>query len=360
MLKVKKPKTITEKLIGQYEQLRPTYQSFCTRLQELFKTLLIEANIIYHTVEFRTKKISSFREKINRPDKKYNSIKQLIDLCGVRIIVYYPEDVERVVNILYSEFIVDKDNSSNKVTQLQPHEFGYSSVHLVVSLLDPRRNLVEWRQMKDFKAEIQVRTVLQHAWAAISHALQYKHEEEVPRNLRRRLFRLSGLLELADEEFSFLNREHQALASKLAIASAEVMASVAIDRVSLSEWVRRSTLSKAFSENAAKAGFTIVDDSEVSAISNLAWICRHFAITTISELEGMVKSVESTGYDFLMTLFSRQHSMKRWVASPEFVVMLILIFVFHDRLTSTDLVSQGWDGDIATFVINVAKSYEKS
>jgi hypothetical protein len=58
---------------------------------------------------------------------------------------------------------------------------------------------------------VQVRTVLQHAWASISHALQYKQEDDIPRALRRRLARISALLEVADEEFAELNREHNQL-----------------------------------------------------------------------------------------------------------------------------------------------------
>jgi trimethylamine:corrinoid methyltransferase-like protein len=60
-------------------------------------------------------------------------------------------------------------------------------------------------------AEVHVRTVLQHAWAAISHSLQYKKEDDVPAALRRRLNRLAALLELADQEFTTLSAEHRAL-----------------------------------------------------------------------------------------------------------------------------------------------------
>lgn len=56
----------------------------------------------------------------------------------------------------------------------------------------------------DLKAEIQVRTLAQHIWAAASHKLQYKHEANVPPPLRRSIHRVSALLETVDLEFERL------------------------------------------------------------------------------------------------------------------------------------------------------------
>jgi len=50
-------------------------------------------------------------------------------------------------------------------------------------------------------AEIQVRTVLQHAWAEIEHDIQYKSTITIPTEIRRRFVALAGMLEIADREF---------------------------------------------------------------------------------------------------------------------------------------------------------------
>lgn len=63
-------------------------------------------------------------------------------------------------------------------------------------------------------------TVLQHAWATISHKLDYKSEVDVPRELRRSLFRLSALLELADKEFVDLRRRTEELQERMIARSA--------------------------------------------------------------------------------------------------------------------------------------------
>lgn len=55
--------------------------------------------------------------------------------------------------------------------------------------------------MSGLKAEVQVRTVTQHVWAAASHVLQYKQEASVPLPVRRSIYRVSALLETVDLEF---------------------------------------------------------------------------------------------------------------------------------------------------------------
>jgi hypothetical protein len=57
------------------------------------------------------------------------------------------------------------------------------------------------------KFEIQVRSILQHAWAEIEHDLGYKSKQSVPKQIRRRFSRVAGLLELADAEFAAIRAE---------------------------------------------------------------------------------------------------------------------------------------------------------
>lgn len=64
-----------------------------------------------------------------------------------------------------------------------------------------RLNLRENQPFKGLKCEIQIRSVLQHAWAEIEHDLGYKSEITIPKNIRRNFSRLAGMLEIADKEF---------------------------------------------------------------------------------------------------------------------------------------------------------------
>ena len=176
------------------------YDRFRVQLEHLLGRLINETGIEISQISSRTKDIDSFIEKVIR--KGYEvPFEECTDLVGIRIITYYLEDVSKIARIIEDEFNIDFENSVDKSKTLEPDRFGYLSVHYVVSLSPSRATETEWRSYANIKAEIQLRTVLQHAWATIDQKLRYKIEDEVPKDLRRQLFRLVALLELADEEF---------------------------------------------------------------------------------------------------------------------------------------------------------------
>jgi len=74
-------------------------------------------------------------------------------------------------------------------------------VHYLVSLSPQRVTLPEYARYAGLIAEIQARTILQHAWAEIEHDIQYKSVDTIPTGIRRRFMALAGLLEIADREF---------------------------------------------------------------------------------------------------------------------------------------------------------------
>ncbi len=203
--------TSNDALVSSFAANRSLYVDFSDRVKSLITELVHGAGIRVDSIQARTKTEKSLSDKLARPGKSYTRLEDVPDLAGLRVIVYHREDGDRVVELIGNEFVVDDEESEDVASRLAPNEFGYLSVHLVIRLSEARRQLPEWAELNALHAEVQVRTVLQHAWASISHSLQYKHEHEAPNALRRRLARLSALLELADQEFATLNREHNDL-----------------------------------------------------------------------------------------------------------------------------------------------------
>ena len=188
-------------VLTQYDQQRKKYERFAREVEHQLRCILEEEGIVCNAITSRVKERDSLTQKIDVKSDKYKSLSEVTDIAGIRIITYYDSDVERAAKIVEREFCVDKENSINNREALGPEKFGYCSVHYVVSMNEDRLKLPETRGYAGIKCEIQIRTVLQHAWAEIEHDLGYKSEIDIPKDIRRSFSRLAGLLEVADKEF---------------------------------------------------------------------------------------------------------------------------------------------------------------
>jgi putative GTP pyrophosphokinase len=296
-----------EQTVEQYKTIRPTYLQFEQKLKALIEELLNDIGIDYDLVESRTKTVDSFREKINRPGKQYiNPIEEITDKVGIRIVLYYLSDIENVCELLRTEFKIDDSLSIDKGSELKPNEFGYRSIHKIIIIGPNRCGLPEWRSYIELKAEIQVRTVLQHAWASIDHALRYKNESDVPTKLRRRLFRLSGLLEMADEEFSAL-KDEQIKISDEATISIQRGEDLEINAQTIERYLENSDLVKKIVDCAIEIGF--VTEIEDSNISNLIKTCNYFGIARLNGLNSGLLHFKDNYKSYLQKIYNKLYEI---------------------------------------------------
>ncbi|EKO3407511.1 hypothetical protein R1U54_002871 [Vibrio fluvialis] len=188
-------------IVKNFKDNRTKYLSLEQTSYSLLSNLIADEEVTLHSITSRTKTVSSLQGKVSRPTKNYSSIEDITDLVGVRITTYFSDDIDHIADLISKEFSVDIENSIDKRKSKEPERFGYTSLHLIVTYSPKRIKLQEYSKFKGIKFEIQIRSILQHAWAEIEHDIGYKSEIQVPAHLRRRFSRLSGLLELADEEF---------------------------------------------------------------------------------------------------------------------------------------------------------------
>ena len=152
----------------------------------------------------------------------------------MRIIVYYQADAERVDDIIRTNFEVDQLNTYRRSDTLADEQFGYLSNHYVVAMDEPRRSLPEWSLYTRMKAEIQVRTALQHAWAAVDHKMNYKATADIPSPVRRKMAMLSAIFELADEQFGLLREQRLQVREDYSTAVREASMDLPLDDTSIS------------------------------------------------------------------------------------------------------------------------------
>lgn len=197
---------LAEEIGADYELLRPAYEEFGESLRVLVRGILSVAEIPFDQVTARAKTTASVIKKVE--NREYKSLGDLTDKCGVRVITRYQSDIDRACEQIAAEFDVDEVVEHGSET---PEAFGYASKHLLIRLKAPRNKLPEWQKYHEFVAEVQVRSILQHAWASISHSLDYKLEADVPAPVRRRLYRVAALLETGDELFDTFRSEVESL-----------------------------------------------------------------------------------------------------------------------------------------------------
>src|SRR5439155_26105785 len=118
--------------------------------------------------------------------RSYATLNDLTDICGLRIITHFTSEVDDISTVLEREFDIDRANSVDKRIYKDPDRFGYVSLHYVISLTADRLKLTECKAWPGYKAEVQLRTILQHAWAEIEHDLGFKSPVAVPREAKRR------------------------------------------------------------------------------------------------------------------------------------------------------------------------------
>ena len=158
--------------------------------------VLDDAGINYLSVDGRAKSIASFTEKAGRSREGVllypDPLRDIGDQLGIRVITFTSGDVDAAAALLSEQLVVLDDRDLGELTASEGR-FGYASRHLQVEL-DGR------------EVQIQLRTVLQHAWAEFEHDIRYKGEvpAEHVSEFDRRFTMAAGLLELADKEFTMI------------------------------------------------------------------------------------------------------------------------------------------------------------
>jgi ppGpp synthetase/RelA/SpoT-type nucleotidyltranferase len=217
-------------------------------MERLLSKLMQADNIRVHVIESRVKSRESLRMKLSRRDSRYRRQADVTDVIGVRVISLFSDDVDCVADLIKREFAVDEEHSADKRLATDPDRFGYQSLHFVVGLSPARAGLPEYREFKGLKAEIQVRSILQHAWAEIEHDLGYKASEEIPIEFRRQFSRNAGLLETADWVFVSVRKGLAEYDKVLVHKTQESPESVALDLNSVSAFIKQSSLIKELDE----------------------------------------------------------------------------------------------------------------
>jgi putative GTP pyrophosphokinase len=210
-------KSHADRTVVEYLRVQPFYFDLAEVVARIAKQSLDSRGIKIHSVQSRAKDPSSFGRKASTPledapslPKYPDPLKQITDLAGVRIITHFLSTVADVDDMLTAEFnIIEKSNKG--VALIESDRFGYQSIHYLLRIKSDRAGLPEYQRFSAHIVEVQVRTILQHAWAEIEHDIQYKSLRAIPTAIRRRFVALAGMLEIADREFQAIDDTNRTL-----------------------------------------------------------------------------------------------------------------------------------------------------
>lgn len=279
-------------ILHEYDKQKSLYMEFLDYFKNTISGIVNNESIALQSIDCRCKDRDSLKKKI-QSKQKYKNIHDITDICGMRIITYFSDDVDTIANILREEFQIDEINSIDKRDNDDPTKFGYVSLHYVASLKDNRASLLEAKRFKDLKIEIQIRTILQHAWAEIEHDLGYKSEKDIPKKIKRQFSRLASHIELADEEFVRIKEDIKFYRAEVKDSIENYhIDTVLIDMVTLPVFLNtdkeyRDIVQSYESFLPSSVDYNLDSGIYNDIMSNIIIICNRLEINTIKELKNL-------------------------------------------------------------------------
>jgi ppGpp synthetase/RelA/SpoT-type nucleotidyltranferase len=167
--------------LDEYERLlRPTYEAFANVVRLILEQAISAGSRVPRpqSVQARAKQIESLRRRLQESDKLDTQTLEIDrrDLAGARLVFYTNNDVDGFIasRLIRDNFDIEED--STKVHHPLPENEGarYRAIHYTVRLKEDRLRLPEYVRFAGLRCEIQLQTILNHAWSETSHDIIYK------------------------------------------------------------------------------------------------------------------------------------------------------------------------------------------
>jgi ppGpp synthetase/RelA/SpoT-type nucleotidyltranferase len=282
--------THTKKLLRDYANKHELYGDFSASIRRLLLLFLKTENISFHSIFFRAKDVYSLKQKIKRKilaGLAYRGLMDINDLAGVRIILYYKSDISKVMKILNQEFTVEHidDYYDRKGSNGLKKKSGYRSTHVVISMNEERQKMKEYVHFKDLKCEVQIRTILQNAWAEIEHGIGYKPSFNIKNSVNkeiRRTFQLAARrLELVDDIFVKAHDLHAKMLDKYAKRLKKRELNFPISYESVESYLLKKT------------AYQLIPEAKKSLLTDqYLKLAEENHLSTIQELDGLIAEKE--------------------------------------------------------------------
>jgi putative GTP pyrophosphokinase len=293
------PKQDVEKVLDEFEAREKTLLGFCSRTRALIEAILQDAGIKYQSVQFRVKSANKLRQKYLDSTKNYTRLDDITDLAGLRVITYYEEDIDRVAKVIQQEFSVDLNNSVDK-RNTDPDRFGYTALNYVCKHHEKRAGDVEYKKFAGICCEIQITTILRHAWAEVEHEW-YDLKDAYPEKVKRRFYRLAALLELAESEFQDIRKQKSDYEKSVAVRVEAQAPDVPIDVVSVKAFIDQEQTVREMDEILARIlQFKLIKDLPEAALEQRTSLIRATGIGNFQQIRDTLAKYKAEIEEFVL------------------------------------------------------------
>jgi len=282
-----------EQILQQYRDLLPIYNSMADVIPGKIQEVFDQAGIIVAAMEHRVKTESSLAGKLELKGSKYQSIFDITDILGLRVITFYVDDVDKVASVIERLFEIDWEQSVDKRKIHEIDSFGYLSLHYICRIPESAYSYPEHPEVNQIRFEVQMRTVLQHAWANMNHDTGYKSGVEIPREYLRNLSRLAGMLELADEQFSRIRTELNDYRRRIqGLVASGNLEEVPLDGDSFRSYLELEPFARLNKKIAA------VNQAEIQPVSLMQYLSvfKGLGCKTLEDIENIIKEYSEAAY----------------------------------------------------------------
>ena len=271
-----------EAILEEYQSNLPRFREVEQTVKQKLGDTCREAGLLVAAIESRVKAYDSLAGKLELKGQKYKSLADITDILGLRVITFYIDDVDKVASAVEKLFEIDWENTIDKRKIHEIDSFGYLSLHYICSVPG-----------FPYRFEIQMRTLLQHAWANMDHDTGYKSGVEIPKRYLRNMSRLAGMLELVDDEFSKIRIELTDYRRKVQ----SLVRSGNLDEVPLDGDTFRSYLElEPFSQlNKRIAAMNQAEIQDVSILPYLA-VFKGIGLKTLGDIATVIKEYSEGAY----------------------------------------------------------------
>ena len=291
----------TEMILDEYEENLESYQIVAQVVKDQLLSYVKTFGSIVNSVETRVKTKKSLTGKLNLKGYKYNSITDITDIVGGRVVTFYNDEVDKFASQVEKHFDIDWENSIDKRKIYNVDQFGYMSLHYICRI--PKKMYYDEKHplVNEIKFEIQLRSVLQHTWATIHHDTGYKNDVEIPREYSRKFNQLAGLLELADDLFSQIRNNLEEYRRKVKqIVKSGRFEDVELNIDSFNAYIENGGF------NYLNHRIATINNMEIEEVSlrNFLKIFKSLNFNTLKDLDEFVRKNSDYAYEFAIRQFA--------------------------------------------------------